>query len=165
MLIPMRTLSGTAIAMAVLMSGCASQPAVKPVMPEGVTISLKLVASADRIGDALQQLAEVQQFEARGQSPLEPRIVKQVRGMEQVITVPAFQGSIEPVVARMAAHVGFDFKISGRRPALPILVQLGPEPRTVSDHLRDVGFQAGQLADVVVDADSRVVELRYNNAL
>jgi len=150
-----------ALLSAVLISGCASQ-----IKPSGVNehdpAYQALVKSARNIEQSLSTLAESEQFEKMKEMPSQPRIYKQIPGMEQVITMP-WTGTLEQAISRLAAFSGFEVKFMGKQPVTPILVQIGREPATVSDHMRNLGIQAGTKADVVVDPASKVVEVRYGN--
>lgn len=146
-----------------LISGCASQPKVEAPARQDQALTM-LQRSAQSIQQSLSQLAEAEQYEKMRQKPNEPRISKQIPGMEAIVTMP-WNGTIEQAVSKLASFSGYEVKFMGRPPVLPILVQIGREPATVSDHLRNIGIQSGTRADIVVDPKQRVVEVRYANGL
>lgn len=119
-----------------------------------------LLKSARNIEGSLTLLAEAEQYDKMKEPPGQPRIYQQIPGMEQVITMP-WQGTLEQAVAKLSAFAGYETKLMGKPPITPILVTLGREPATVSDHMRNLGIQAGTRADLVVDPNQRIVEIRY----
>lgn len=121
-----------------------------------------LLKSARNIEQSLTLLSEAEQYEKMKQNPTQPRIFKQIPGMEQVVTMP-WQGTLEQAVVRLVNFSGFTPKFVGKPPAVPILIQIGREPATVSDHLRNLGIQAGTRADLVVDPAHKIVAVVYGN--
>lgn len=150
------------ILLALLIPGCASmnQPPKPATEDDPALVDLK--KTAGEIERSLSLLAEAEQYEKMKQNPTQPRIYKQIKGMEQVVTMP-WQGTIEQAVSKLAGYSGFDAKFMGKPPAIPIIVQIGRDPATVSDHLRNIGIQAGNRADIVVDPVQKIVELRYSD--
>lgn len=147
-------------------SGCAIGPQKeeKPAAQQPDQALSMLHKTARSIEQSLTQLAEAEQYEKMKQKPNEPRIYKQITGMEGVVTMP-WQGTIEQAVSKLAGFSGYEVKFMGKPPTIPILVQIGREPATVSDHLRNIGIQAGSRADIIVDPKQKIVEVRYGNGI
>ncbi|WP_324826384.1 DotD/TraH family lipoprotein [Ralstonia pickettii] len=158
----MRLQAVSSLLMTVLISGCASSQLNGSGTNEQDPAYQALMKSARNIEQSLSLLSEAEQFEKMRQNPNQPRIFKQIAGMEQVVTMP-WQGTLEQAVSKLSAYSGFEVKFMGRPPATPILVQIGRDPATVSDHMRNLGIQAGSRADVVVDPAQKIVEVRYGN--
>lgn len=72
-----------------------------------------------------------------------------------------WSGPIEPLVKEIARAADYRVRVVGSRPAIPVLVTVYAKNTMLGDVLRDVGYQAGRRAAVVVFPDSRVIELRY----
>lgn len=143
------------------LSGCVSNPPkVDAPVPQSDQALTKLEKTALSIQQSLNDLAEAEQFDKAKQKPNEPRIHTQIPGMEAVITMP-WNGTIEQAVSKLAGFSGYDVKFMGRPPVIPILVQIGRGPATVSDHLRNIGIQADSHADIIVDPKHKIVEVRY----
>lgn len=123
-----------------------------------------LQKTARSIEQSLTQLAEAEQYEKMKQKPNEPRIYKQIPGMEAVVTMP-WQGTLEQAVNKLAGFSGYEVKFMGKPPVLPILVQIGRDPATVSDHMRNIGIQSGSRADLIVDPKQKIIEVRYGNGI
>ncbi|MDH0341973.1 DotD/TraH family lipoprotein [Chromobacterium haemolyticum] len=147
--------------LATLITGCATPPHAATAEVQDPAYQ-SLLKSARNIEQSLTLLSEAEQFEKMKQNPTQPRVFKQISGMEQVVTMP-WSGTLEQAVTKLANYSGYDPKFIGKPPALPILVQIGREPATVSDHMRNLGIQAGTRADLIVDPRHKVVEVRYGN--
>jgi defect-in-organelle-trafficking protein DotD len=72
-----------------------------------------------------------------------------------------WSGPIEQLVKQLADASGYRMRVLGSKPAIPVLVTVYAKNITVADALRDIGYQGGRRATVVIFPDSRVVELRY----
>lgn len=151
-----------AAALATLLAGCASAPRQAPPPPTDPTLAA-LDRSAAEVSRSITALAEVEQYDRFKREPQQPRSYEQVKDMTQVVTMP-WEGPVEAAVRQLAQHAGYTLKVIGRSPVIPILVQIGAQPATVSDLLRNVGLQAGARADVIVYPEQRIVELRYSDA-
>lgn len=83
-----------------------------------------------------------------------------------MVTMP-WNGPLEPAVMRLAAEGGYEFKLLGRQPAVGIVVQIGPEPATIADHLRNLGIQAGTRSDIVIEPAAAgrkgIIAIEYSN--
>jgi defect-in-organelle-trafficking protein DotD len=148
------------------MSGCSANSArdERPMSSLQDPALLMLNKAASNIERSLTQLAEAEQFEKMKIKPKEPRIYTQVPGMEGLITMP-WNGTIEQAVSKLAAFAGYEVKFMGKPPVIPILVQIGRDPATVSDHLRSIGIQAGARADILIYPPQKIVEVRYGNGV
>lgn len=146
-----------------LMAGCATpRPVGAPVDPA----QTQLNAAAAAIQSSLRQLSEAEQYERMKVAPGTPHLLTQFPGLERTVTMP-WNGPLEPAVMRLAAEGGYEVKVLGRPPAVPIIVQVGAEAATISDQLRSLGIQAGLRADVAVapmtSARKGVVMIEYRN--
>jgi defect-in-organelle-trafficking protein DotD len=72
-----------------------------------------------------------------------------------------WSGPVEPLLRQIAASAGYRLRTLGTAPAIPVLVTVYANNQMLGDVLRDVGYQCGRRASVVVFPESRVVELRY----
>lgn len=72
-----------------------------------------------------------------------------------------WSGPVEPLVREIAKTADYRFRVLGCRPAIPVLVSVYAKNTLLGDILRDVGYQCGRRAAVVIFPDSRVIELRY----
>jgi defect-in-organelle-trafficking protein DotD len=81
-------------------------------------------------------------------------------GMAQVISID-WSGPVEPLVKQLAIASNYRLRVLGAHPGIPVLVTVYAKNALLADVVRDVGFQCGRRATVVVYPDSRVIELRY----
>lgn len=72
-----------------------------------------------------------------------------------------WSGPVEPLLRQMAKASGYRVRVLGTEPAIPVLVTVYDKNMILADILRDVGFQCGRRATVVIYPDARVIELRY----
>lgn len=124
--------------------------------PDGV--SLRLADAADRASTALETLASVEQARTPGTAitsiPDAPAALRRTVSVDWI-------GPIEPVAQRLADRAGYKFQTLGEQPPVPIIVSLKVVQKPVIEVLRDLGLQSGRRADIVVDAQRRVVEIAY----
>lgn len=73
----------------------------------------------------------------------------------------ALTGSLDQAAQALAERVGYGFASNATADTAPVRVSLSGQPAPVIDLFRSLGAQAGQRADVLVDADRRVVEVRH----
>lgn len=151
-----------AVLMLSLITGCAiDQPKTEKNIDQSL---LMLQKTASNILESLTQLAEGEQFEKMKLKPNEPRISIQIPGMEQVVTMP-WNGTMEEAVSKLARFSGYEVKFMGKPPIIPILIQIGREPATISDHLRNIGIQADSHADLIIEPRQKIVEVRYAHGI
>lgn len=85
-------------------------------------------------------------------------------GMAGLATVD-WSGPVESLVHKIAAATDYNVKILGRAPEVPILVTVYAKNRPMGEILRDVGYQAGDKANVVIFPANKTIEIRYINGL
>lgn len=77
------------------------------------------------------------------------------------LTSVDWSGPVEPLVKQLANAANYRVRILGTRPGIPVLVSVYDKNMMLADILRDVGYQCGRRAAIVVYPESRVIELRY----
>ncbi|MCC0550110.1 DotD/TraH family lipoprotein, partial [Pseudomonas aeruginosa] len=116
-----RVIAGSLL-VATLLSGCAGTGRGGDKNYSDDPAYQKLQETAKNIQQSLTQLAEAEQYDKMKNRPSQPRIYAQIRGMEQVVTMP-WHGSLEQAVSKLASFSGYEVKFMGKPPAVPILVQ------------------------------------------
>ncbi len=81
-------------------------------------------------------------------------------GMAGVTTID-WSGPVEPLLKQIAVASNYRLRVLGTPPAIPVIVTTYEKNVMLGDVLRDVGYQCGRRATVVIYPDSRVIELRY----
>src|SRR4029078_7186598 len=81
-------------------------------------------------------------------------------GMHGLTTLD-WSGPVEPLLKQIANTSNYRLRVLGTPPAIPVIVTIYKRNTMLVDVLRDVGYQCGRRAAVVIYPDSRVIELRY----
>jgi len=71
-------------------------------------------------------------------------------------------GSLDEAARMLATRAGYRFTSNAAPGAAPVPVALPGQPTPLIDLFRALGDQAGQRAEVVVNADQRQVEVRHH---
>lgn len=72
-----------------------------------------------------------------------------------------WSGPVKPLVQQIAAVTHYRLRVLGVKPSVPILVTVSKRNVPVADILRDVAYQCGKRAEIVVLPASKVIEIRY----
>jgi defect-in-organelle-trafficking protein DotD len=128
--------------------------------PDSVTV--RLAEAADRASRSLETLAAVEQ--TRNPNVAIASIPNAPQELRRTMSLDWF-GPVEQVTQTVAARAGYTFKVFGNTPPAPVIVTVKAQNRQLIDLLRDIGLQVGTMANLKVDARSRVVELYYPSAL
>jgi defect-in-organelle-trafficking protein DotD len=65
------------------------------------------------------------------------------------------------LLRQIARAANYRVRVLGTAPAIPVIVTIYEKRVKLGDALRDVGYQCGRRATVVIFPESRVIELRY----
>ena len=124
-------------------------------------IALRIAESADKAATALQDLARVEQTR-RPPAP-EPAAVPSPNELHTTVTID-WVGAAEPLVRNIASRLKYDVMTIGTPPPVPVIVQIHQRDREVLEALRNIGDQAAQNIDLVVDPQNHKIEIRYLRA-
>lgn len=122
----------------------------------------QLAEAAVSISHSLVELEKIQQAATPPlhiPTPPEPASY----GMGDLASVD-WSGPVEPVLKNVAKSGGYHVNILGKAPPMPILITLYAHHKPLGEILRNIGFQCGKKADVIVFPDRRLIELRYAKA-
>ncbi len=72
-----------------------------------------------------------------------------------------WSGPVAPLLRQVAKTAGYRLRVLGTAPSIPVIVTVYARNVMLGDVLRDIGYQCGRRASVVVFPESRVIELRY----
>lgn len=148
---------GFFILLSLILYACATP---KPPRTFDVTKSQSSLAEASySISRSIVNLAEV--AEASHPLPnLAPPPSPASYGMAGLTTID-WSGPVEPLVRQIAIASNYRVRVLGTPPSIPVLVTIFQKNTMLGDILRDVGYQCGRRATVVLYPQSRVIELRY----
>lgn len=140
-------------------SSPSSSSDVTPIAAEPDIVTAKLEQAADKASHALDTIAGIEQQRAPASPPIED-YSGAPNNLTQPITI-RWSGPIEQITKTLADHAGLRFRVKGSVPPVPLTVTVDAYEQPLIHVLRDIGLQAGQRADLAVDAQSGVVEIRY----
>ena len=142
---------------ALAIGGCINLPLPQPpAAPATDPAELRLTEAAIRAEAALTALARI---EAAGTAAADvPRLVppELLRRMSL-----EWIGPLDRIAARLAAAAGYSFEEAGAPPVRPRMVELKATAKPLILLLRDLGIQAGAVADLAVDPGRRQVRLSW----
>jgi defect-in-organelle-trafficking protein DotD len=141
-----------------MLAACAQYKVDQQLVAEPDPVALRLASAVDKASAALQTLASVEQARNPAASLQVPPAAPQE--LRRTVTVD-WVGPIEPIARTMADRAGYQLEINGDRPPVPVVVSVQAREKSVVEVLLDIGLQAGQRANVVVDPDRKMVELNY----
>ncbi|MEA1938878.1 MAG: DotD/TraH family lipoprotein [Pseudomonadota bacterium] len=141
-----------------LLGGCAADKGRELAVLEPDPITLRLAEAADKASAALQTLAMVEQ--ARTEIINIPVVDEAPDELTRPVSI-TWVGPIEPVAKRLAERVGYGFNCIGATPTIPVVINIDALQVPVIEVLRDIGLQAGSRAELAVDAQNEMVEVRY----
>lgn len=152
------TFSATLITFLLLLSACASKPKPPP-SPPITPADASLAEASYSVSRSMSKLSEIAQA-AHPLPQLDPPPNPASYGMGGLTSID-WSGPVEPLVRQIAKAAGYRVVVLGTQPAIPVLVTVYDQNMMLADILRDVGYQCGRRATVVVYPGSRVIELRY----
>ena len=122
---------------------------------------VSLAEAADSVSHSLTQLGATEQAAYPPISVAEPPNPA-TYGMEIPASIE-WAGPVEPLIRQIAAATNYRFKALGKKPSIPINVSVTAKNLPMGDILRDVGYQCGKRAQVIVFPSQHIIELRYAN--
>ena len=118
---------------------------------------MRMAEAMVRAQEAWTRLAEIR---SAGVAPTVdvPRMV--TPELQKRVTVD-WVGPLERLAESLAEEIGYDFVIAGRRPPVPVMVEVAAKDEPVIFVLRDIGIQAEGRAFLTTDAGRMVVRLDW----
>lgn len=115
----------------------------------------------DAASSISQSLASLAESEAAA-NPSPPFIAQdpQSYGMGATASIN-WTGPVGPLVEQISKASNYSLRVLGNPPGIPIVVTVHAKNQPLGDILRNVNYQCGQRAHIVVFPNSKVVELRY----
>lgn len=118
-----------------------------------------LAEASYSISRSIVNLAETAQA-AHPASKLAPPPSPASYGMGMTTSVD-WSGPVEPLLKQVANSSNYRLRTLGIAPAIPVIVTIYAKNEMLGDILRDIGYQCGRRASVLIFPESRVIELRY----
>lgn len=149
-----------AITCSLICASCASPIYKKPpINAPSDDASIKLAEAASSISESMMQMARVEKVllpnEANNTINIPSSYNLQTRASID------WDGPIEDLVTRIANAAHYRFRILGKAPAIPILINLNTKDDSLAETLRNIDYQASNRAYIHVYPKNQVIELRY----
>lgn len=146
-----------------LLAGCANDNYQNPqIVADPDKVSVMLAQAADRASTSLETLAAIEQ--TRTPAAVDSPATDLPPELKRGITIN-WTGPVENALEQIAMRASYRFETLGEAPANDIIVALDIENKTNFDVMRSIGLQMGTRADVQVDSERKVVELKYRSLL
>jgi defect-in-organelle-trafficking protein DotD len=146
-----------------LLAACESNapmnPAMLPVRATAVDpdpASLRIAEAAEKATKALNKMAQIEAF----RTPMPDDTPLQHPGLDKVTSL-TWTGPIDQVTRTLTELAGLNFRVIGTEPPLPLVVSVNAHNQEIGKILRDIGFQAGRRADIILNTATNTVDLRY----
>ncbi len=147
-----------------LVAACSSDEPVNPAMlpMRGTAVdpdpaALRIAEAAEKATRALNKMAQIESF----RTPMPDDTPLQHPGLDKVTSM-TWTGPIDQVTRTLTELAGLNFRIIGKEPPLPLVVSVDAHNQEIGKILRDIGFQAGRRADIILNTATNTVDLRYS---
>lgn len=157
----MRLARSVLVLIGLLLAACTVDRPLPPIK-DSDHASIRLAEAANSVSRSLSELARIQ-AQATPAVKNHRLVEPEKLGIRQTASVD-WAGPIEPLVRKLGTAIHYRIRILGTRPAVPVIISLTTQQAPIANILRDIDFQAGHRANVVVYPRSKVVELRYAKA-
>ena len=124
--------------------------------------NIKLAEAASTMSNTLSQTAAVQRATTPPLS-MKPLPDPNAWGMDTLASID-WSGPVEPLVRQIANVTTYQLRVFGQPPAVPVLVSINQTNVPLGYILRELDFQSGSKANIVVFPGRRVIELRYGRS-
>lgn len=155
----------TVLWLAAQLVGCSStqeEVAIVNHDPDLRAAGAKLTAAAESVNQSLQELAKIDRAvnpPLKLSAPTDPDRI----GMGRISSID-WSGPVGAIVKKIAEAANYQLKVLGTPPAVPILISVTAKDVPLADILRNIEFQCGRRANIVVYAARNIIELRYVKA-
>ena len=122
--------------------------------------NVSLAEAAGSVSQSLTDLGATEQSAYPPQSVSSPPSPASY-GMGMTTSID-WNGPIQPIVQQIANATHYKLKVQGKAPSIPVIVSVNAKNKPMGDVLRNIGYQAGKKAKVVVFPSSHTIELRYD---
>lgn len=142
--------------------GCSSTTYKNTDAAEIQNANTTLAQASSTISDSLTASEEIQRATTPALS-LKNLPNADAYNMDQIASID-WSGPVGPIVKRIADASHYNLRVLGRPPAVPVLVSINQKNMTLGYILRDIDYQAGSRANIVVLPEKKIIELRYGRS-
>jgi len=148
------------IASIILISGCAGftkQPIQQ--QHEEDASAIQLTEAAVSVSQSLSELAAIEKT-ATPASKLNNLTDPSTNNLPGAVSVD-WSGPVEPLLTKLGAMSGYRVRLLGVKPAIPVIITLNAKETPLAHLLRDIDYQCGHRAKLLVYPSQKIIELRY----
>lgn len=142
------------------LSGCCCSPVksqCESMEPEDAA-TIQLAEAASSISQSLTELSAIQQ--ANTPTPRIHLPITRACEMTNLVSID-WAGPVGPLVDRIGCMTHYRVRKLGVPPAIPVIISINARNTPLADIVRDIAFQSGTRACIVIYSDQRIIELRY----
>ncbi len=151
-----------------LLSGCATTPKAHSLTQKEFAIDQevkqKLSQSAHQVANAYQLLALSDKAKYGVVHKMNTDVDSEA--LHRFLALQWY-GPIAPLLKEIATKVGYGFQLYGKKPKFPILVAIGnvdsPKEDSAIHFIANLDAQVGMQAKIFINADQKIITLRYLN--
>ncbi len=129
-----------------------------PIKTNNEHAQAQIAEASTSIGHSLQQLSAIQMAQHPG---IKLPKANNSKGLSHLASLN-WNGPIEPVVSHIAAAAGYHFQVLGRKPAIPVIININSDHQTLGSILRNITLQAQPTATIKIYSSQQIIELRYH---
>lgn len=144
--------------MPLILASC-SQVELPQDNPKVDFVESKLIETAHVISQSLTELASIESANADTNSLPAPLNAEEI-GMATKASLK-WVGPIEPLLDRLAGKSNYTVHYLGSQPAMPVIVSISADNKSLASILRNAQYQSQKFADIAVYPSSKIIELRY----
>ncbi|CAM4411744.1 MAG: hypothetical protein LEGION0398_MBIBDBAK_00303 [Legionellaceae bacterium] len=139
-----------------LLSACVGQHTF--VKPAEDNSAIQLTEAAVSVNHALNELTAIEKNSHKPHwSYLSNPSASNLPGIVSI----DWSGPIEPLIGKISAMSGYHTRILGRKPAIPILIDLNVRNTPLAHVLTNIDYQCRDKAKVLIYPSQKIIELRY----
>jgi defect-in-organelle-trafficking protein DotD len=148
--------------LAFLLAACADDYTNPVLLPSQATAvepdpaTLRIAQAAEKASKALNKMSQIESF--RTPMPDDTNLIHP--GMHKITSI-TWTGPIDQITRTLSELAGVNFRVIGKEPPLPLVVNVEAHNQEIGKILRDIGFQAGRRADIILNTATNTVDLRY----
>jgi len=119
----------------------------------------QLAEAAQSVNQSMQQISAIQiatNPDVKMPKPVNPVAV----GMAQQTSLD-WTGPVQPLLKKIASASGYNVRVLGKAPAIPVIVSINANDEVLANILRDTTYQVAKKARIKLYPQSKTIELRY----
>lgn len=145
-----------------MLTGCSWFLPQKPIIAGPDTASVKLAESASSVSNSLGGVEAVERVTT---APIinRPLTAPNNYDLSGLVSID-WSGPVGPLVEKVGAMSGYQVRIIGEPPAIPIIVSIAAKDVPLIYILRNADFQCASRANIKVMTAYRLIELQYGRS-